>query len=227
MALTLGEGLGTGTAPWGVTFYNRGIIGCDLDPGSVVNIEGNITTAAPGCTDWPSTFRGYLKEYDPDVVGIELGRWEVSDRIVDGKWTAIGQRPWDDLYASELARAITVLSSKGAHVALFTLPYIAQTTDAPNGQPWDINQPVRTDEYNALIRRVARRFPRTVTVIDLNHLLDPQGVYTSYLDGIRVRNVDDEHPSPLGGEFLRPVILPELVKLGLSHALARPHPKLS
>jgi hypothetical protein len=58
-------------------------------------------------------------------------------------------------------------------------------------------------------------------------MLDPHGVYTSYLDGVRVRNVDDEHLSPLGGELLRPEILPELVKLGLAHALARPAPKLS
>jgi len=164
---------------------------------------------------------------DPDVVAIELGRWEVSDRIIDGTWSAIGEKAWDDLYAAELSRAITVLSSKGAHIALFTLPYILQTTDAPNGTPWDINQPVRTNDYNALIRRVAARFPKKVTVIDLNKMLDPHGVYTSYLDGVRVRNVDDEHLSPLGGELLRPEILPELVKLGLAHALARPAPKLS
>ena len=74
---------------------------------------------------------------------------------------------------------------------------------------------------------MAARFPKKVTVIDLNRMLDPRGVYTSYLDGIRVRNVDNEHISPLGGELLRPEILPDLVKLGLAHALARPASKLS
>jgi peptidoglycan/LPS O-acetylase OafA/YrhL len=227
MALTLGEGLGTDANAWGIAFDNQGAIGCDLDPDSTVNIEGSITEAAQGCVGWPTKWKALVDERDPDVVAIELGRWEVSDRIIDGKWSAIGEKAWDDLYASELSRAITILSSKGAHIALFTLPYILQTTDAPNGTPWDINQPVRTNDYNALIRRVAARFPKKVTVIDLNKMLDPKGVYTSYLDGIRVRNVDDEHLSPLGGELLRPEILPELVKLGLAHALARPAPKVS
>ncbi len=57
--------------------------------------------------------------------------------------------------------------------------------------------------------------------MNLNAMLDPKGVYTSYVDGLRVRNVDDEHISLLGGEFLRPMILPQLVKLGLGHAKAR------
>ena len=92
-------------------------------------------------------------------MAVELGRWEVSDRIIDGHWTEIGQPAWDNLYSAELAEAIRILSSRGAHVVIFTLPYITQTTEAPNGTPWDINQPVRTNEYNALVRRVVARSP--------------------------------------------------------------------
>ena len=152
---------------------------------------------------------------------MELGRWEVSDRIIDGKWTEIGQPAWDRVYSAELADAIRILSSKGAHVVIFTLPYITQTTEAPNGTPWDINQPVRTNEYNALVRQVVARFPGRASVIDLNRLVDPAGKYTSYLDGVRVRNPDDEHISVPGGMLLRPLILPTLVRLGLAHESAR------
>ena len=155
-------------------------------------------------------------QYGPtDVVAVELGRWEVSDRIVDGHWTRIGEPAWDNLYAKELSEAIRIWSAKGAHVVIFTLPYIAQTTEAPNGTPWDINQPVRTNDYNALVRRVVARSSGKATVFDLNRLVDPKGVYTSYLDGVRVRNGDDEHFSLQGGELLRPLILPTLVQLGL------------
>ena len=156
LALTLGEGLGKDAGAWGIQFDNQGAIGCDLDPDSTVNIEGSISEAAQGCVDWPTKWTQLVDTRDPDVVAIELGRWEVSDRTVDGKWSAIGEKAWDDLYAAELTRAITILSSKGAHIALFTLPYILQTTDAPDGTPWDINQPVRTNDYNALIRRTWR-----------------------------------------------------------------------
>jgi hypothetical protein len=224
MALTLGEGLKVKAARWGVTLDNQGAVGCDLDPNSTVNIEGSITKAAQGCADWPTKWRQMIDRLDPDVVAVELGRWEVSDRIIDGRWTQIGQPAWDHVYAAELARAIRILSSKGAHVVIFTLPYIVQTTEAPNGEPWDINQPVRTNDYNALVRQVVARSAGHASIIDLNHLVDPHGVYTSYLDGVRVRNADDEHFSLLGGELFRAEILPTFVQLGLTHALARPHP---
>jgi hypothetical protein len=221
MALTLGVGLGTDAGRWGVSLDNQGKVGCDLNPSSIVNIEGSITQAAQGCVGWPTTWRRLVDRLNPDVVAVELGRWEVSDRIIDGKWTQIGKPAWDDVYASELAEAIRILSSKGAHVVIFTLPYIQQTTEAPNGEPWDINQPVRTNEYNALVRRVVARSGGRASVIDLNRLLDPAGTYTSYLDGVRVRNADDEHISVAGGELLRPLMLPTLVQLGLAHDAAR------
>ena len=186
-----------------------------------MNIEGSITQAAQGCVDWPKTWQELVDRSNPDVVAVELGRWEVSDRIIDGKWTQIGEPAWDRLYAAELAQAIRILSSRGAHVVIFTLPYIMQTTEAPNGEPWDINQPVRTNDYNALVRQVVARSGGRASVIDLNRLLDPAGTYTSYLDGVRVRNPDDEHVSVLGGMLLRPLILPSLVRLGLPHATAR------
>ena len=221
MALTLGEGLRKDADRWGVSLDNQGKIGCDLDPDSTVNIEGSITRAAQGCLNWPQTWRRLIDRLNPDVVAVELGRWEVADRIIDGKWTQIGQPAWDRVYSAELAEAIRVLSSKGAHVVLFTLPYITQTTEAPNGTPWDINQPVRTNDYNALVRRVVARFPGRASVIDLNRLVDPDGKYTSYLDGVRVRNPDDEHISMPGGMLLRPLILPTLVRLGLAHEASR------
>jgi peptidoglycan/LPS O-acetylase OafA/YrhL len=224
MALTLGYGLKVNAKRWGATVDNQGQIGCDLDPNSTVNIEGSITKAAQGCAGWPTKWRKMIDRLDPDVVAVELGRWEVSDRIVDGHWTQIGEPAWDHLYAAELAQAIRILSSKGAHVVIFTLPYIAQTTEAPNGTPWDINQPVRTNDYNALVRQVVARSSGRAKVFDLNRAIDPHGVYTSYLDGVRVRNPDDEHFSTLGGELLRPLILPTLVQLGLTHALAHPVP---
>jgi peptidoglycan/LPS O-acetylase OafA/YrhL len=223
LALTLGEGLRVDADRWGVSLDNQGKIGCDLDPDSIVNIEGSITKAAQGCVNWPQTWRGLIDRLNPDVVAVLLGRWEVSDRIIDGKWTEIGQPAWDRVYAAELAEAIRILSSKGAHVVIFTLPYVQQTTEAPNGTPWDINQPVRTNDYNALVRRVVARFPGRASVIDLNRLLDPAGKYTSYLDGVRVRNPDDEHISVLGGMLLRPLILPTLVHLGLGHESSRLH----
>jgi peptidoglycan/LPS O-acetylase OafA/YrhL len=221
LAYTLGYGLGVEAGRWGASLDNQGIVGCDLDPDSIVNIEGSITRAAQGCVDWQKTWQEKIDRLDPDVVAVLLGRWEVSDRIIDGKWTRIGEPAWDDLYASELGQAIRILSSRGAHVVVFTLPYITQTTEAPDGTPWDINQPVRTNQYNAVVRKTVARYPNVASVLDLNRLLDPRGAYTSTIDGVPVRDDDDEHISLYGGMFLRPSVLPELVTLGLPHERAR------
>jgi hypothetical protein len=217
MAETLGAGLSMQAGAWGASVDNQGQVGCDLDPDSTVNIEGSIGPAAPGCSGWQQKWRSEIDRTDPDVVAVELGRWEVSDRIVDGAWTQIGQPAWDHLYASELSTAIQILSSRGAHVVIFTLPYIQQTTEAPDGTPWDINQPSRTDAYNALVKATVARHPHVASVIDLNHMLDPAGSYTYTLHGVDVRDDDQEHISVYGGMLLRPMILPTLVRLGLHH----------
>ena len=224
LAYTLGGGLGVQAGAWGASLVNQGIVGCDLDPTSIVNIEGSITQAAQGCVDWPRNWQQQIDRLNPDVVALLLGRWEVSDRIIDGTWTRIGQPAWDDRYSTELAQAIGILSSRGAHVVVLTLPYITQTTEAPDGTPWDINQPRRTDQYNAVVRRTVARYPKVASVIDLNRLLDPKGIYAATIDGVPVRDDDNEHISLYGGMLLRPKILPDLVQLGLPHLRNRTAP---
>ncbi len=224
LAYTLGGGLGVQAGSWGATLVNQGVVGCDLDPGSIVNIEGSVTQAAQGCADWPKKWQEQIDRLDPDVVAVLLGRWEVSDRIIDGRWTRIGEPAWDARYEGELGRAIRILSSRGAHVAVLTLPYITQTTEAPDGAPWDINQPRRTDLYNTVVRRTVARYAKVASVVDLNRLLDPHGTYAATIDGIPVRDDDDEHISLYGGMLLRPRILPELVQFGLPHLRVRTGP---
>jgi peptidoglycan/LPS O-acetylase OafA/YrhL len=221
MALTLGMGLGVDAKAWDVQVVNQGVIGCDLDPSSTVNIQTGPGQAAQGCVGWQRTWADDIQRFDPDVVLIELGRWEVSDRIVDGRWSRIGSPPWDDLLGHLLDQAVTIVTEHGSKAVLCTLPYIRQTTEQPNGQPWAINLPIRTDQYNAVVHRVVARHP-AASVMDLNRLLDPAGHYTSYIDGIRVRNDDDEHPSVAGGELIRPEVLPGLVALGAPRARVRP-----
>lgn len=221
MALTLGVGLGQDASAWGAQVINRGVIGCDLVWNQTVNFEGQTSTAATGCKNWPTTWPGLIDQFHPDVVAILVGRFEYMNRLIDGHWYTVGQAPWDRMITGQLERAIRIVSADGAHVALLTMPYVTQTTDAPNGQPWDINQPSRTRAWNADVRRAAAAFPGVASVVDLNRMVDPGDRYTSYIDGVRVRDVDNEHFSPAGGLFLRPYLLPPLVSLGQERARAR------
>jgi hypothetical protein len=78
-----------------------------------------------------------------------------------------------------------------------------------------MNLPSRTNAYNADVRRAVAEHAHPASVVDLNKVLDPQGHYTSYLQGVRVRSFDDEHISTAGGQLLRGALLPLLVDLGL------------
>jgi hypothetical protein len=221
MGLTLVIGLSYQSTEWGVTVLPGAWLGCDLDPNSTVEVMGVVSKAAQGCPLWRTSWKSLIQKDNPDVVMLVLGRWEVLNRIYDGTWTHIGEPAWDAHLTSELDQAIDILSSQGATVVVTTLPYIQGDSEQPDGQPWDMNQPARTNAYNAVVRAAVAQRPKTSRVLDLNALIDPEGHYTSYIDGIRVRNSDDEHFSPLGGEYLRPFILPELESLGTAHARSR------
>jgi peptidoglycan/LPS O-acetylase OafA/YrhL len=221
IGLTLGWGLGVDAPAWGITVNNQAYAGCDLDPESTVNVMGVVSKAAQGCPEWPTTWAGLVAQTRPDVVVVLLGRWQSIDRFYDGRWTHIGEPAYDAHLESELSQIITIGSAQGARVVFLTLPYIAETTVQPNGSPWDMNLPGRTDAFNSIVRTAVAEHPTQASVIDLNKIVDPDGHYVSDIDGVRVRNADDEHFSKLGGEWLRPILLPELVALGTPHYQAR------
>ena len=157
------------------------------------------------------------------MVALGLGRWEVTDHLLDGQWVHVGEPVWDDHLTADLQSAIAIFHAFGARVVLFTMPYLDPTDRQPDGLPWSENSPARAQAYNALVRQVARADPQEVSVIDLNRMLDPDGVYTASLDGLDVR-YDGIHISPAGGQLLQRQILPPIDRIGMAdEAAARAH----
>jgi hypothetical protein len=140
----------------------------------------------------------------------------VSDHFYRGHWVHIGQPGWDAHLAGDLRHAITIFRTFGARVVLFTMPYIDPSDRQPDGQPWVENTPTRTRAFNALVQRVAHASPGEVTVVDLNKMLSPRGVYTPTVDGVVVRWTDGIHVTKRGGVLLQRQIFPEIDRLGLA-----------
>ena len=216
MAVTLGVGLAKNSqATWGVeSQFAYTTLGCDLDSDLQVDVSGVVGPATPGCKNWQTGWPEVIKKNRPQVVGLLIGRWEVVDHLYEGVWTHVGEPLWDDHLQAELEQAIGIFTAGGAKVMLFTMPYI-YPAEAPDGSTYPENEPSRADAYNALVRKVAARFPGTVTVYDLNKTLDPDGHYTAVIDGITVRWSDGIHISEQGGMWVRPRILPEVDALAL------------
>jgi len=224
IAMTLGMGLSVASqAEYGVSVADHAALGCDLDPQLEIFTSGTVGPATQGCAAWQGLwpFLGAVER--PQVVAIGLGRWEVTDHLLQGQWVHIGEPVWDGHLTSELQDAVAMFHGIGAKVVLFTMPYIDPNDRQPDGLPWSENAPARVQAYNALVRRVARADPREVDVIDLNRLLSPDGVFTASLDGVDVRP-DGVHISPAGGLMLQQEILPEVDRIGMENeAAARAH----
>ena len=67
----------------------------------------------------------------PDVVGVLVGRWDISDYIDHGKVVYIGQPAWNAHLYNEINDVVDVLSAEGAKVVLFTMPDIDAADEAP------------------------------------------------------------------------------------------------
>ena len=214
VALTLGMGLGVDSLQrYRVDFLDEGTLGCELDD-VPVDLSGTITPATPGCLDWWATWSTWVADFRPDVVGLLVGRWEVSDHYYDGRWVHVGDPDWDAHLTSELDTAVNIFTAHGAKVVLFTMPYVDPSQEAADGTPFSENDPARASLFNALLEGVARHRSNVVTLVDLNRMLDPTGRYQTVVDGLTVRTTDGIHISVPGGEWLQPQILPTVVARG-------------
>jgi hypothetical protein len=216
IALTLGFGLAEhARANYGVSISNHSTLGCDLDPTTTIITSGQVGPATQGCVLWRALWPFLTAGVHPQVVALGLGRWEISDHLLNGKWVHIGQPVWDAHLAYDLRGTIKIFQTFHAKVVLFTMPFIAPKDRQANGQPYPENTAARTEAYNKVVERVAAGDPHEVSVIDLNHLLDPRGVYTSKVDGVTTRWTDRIHISRTGGEYLESKILPAVDRIAL------------
>jgi hypothetical protein len=221
IALTLGIGLALDSQQqYGVAVSDHATLGCDLDPGTEIVTSGRPGPATPGCDLWRGLWPFLAARTHAQVVALGLGRWEVSDHLLDGHWVHIGEPVWDDHVKADLREAISIFHTVGARVVLFTMPYVDPPGRQPDGLPYSEDLPARAREYNALVRQVAQSEPGVVSVIDLNKMLSNSGHFTATLDGVAVRWSDGIHITTAGGQLLQRNILPEVDRIGLQDETA-------
>ncbi len=215
IALTLALGLDVDSVHrYGVKFVNDETLGCDLDDLPAI-IADHVDQPVSNCRYWRTLWAREVDRSRPDVVGVLVGRWDLSDNIDDGKVVAIGQPAWDAHLYDELNGVVDVLSSRGAKVVLFTMPDIDAADEAPGSAAYPENSQVRVNEWNAIVASVAAHRRKVVTLFDLNKKLDPHGAFQMVVDGVTVRWPDGVHVAKTGGEWLQPWVLPTVGQLGL------------
>jgi len=213
LALTVAVGLARYAPAYGIDLGGGSHTGCGVADAVPLSDHGVVGDPFGNCTTWPTWWADDVAELHPQVIGLVTGFWEVVDRWIDGRWQHLGEPSFDAYETAQLERAVTILSSGGAKVALFTSPYF-HTGEQPDGDPWPQDDPARVDRFNQLVEAVARRHPGVVSVVPLNRFLDPAGHFTWTLDGHVVRQGDGVHTTLAGGTYLAPRVLPLLAALG-------------
>lgn len=185
----------------GFDFTDHTTIGCGIARGGPYEYVGQELEQKPECDAWPARWAQRIGHERPDVALLIVGRWEVVDRMNEGRWTHIGEDGFDAYLRGELNRALDILGSTGARVVVTTEPYNRRAEKA-DGSLYPEDQPKRVERWNALLRSVVERRPNA-TVLDLNDKLSPNGYYQVKVDGIRMRS-DGVHPTPEAVEWLTP-----------------------
>ncbi|HVB93025.1 MAG TPA: acyltransferase family protein [Acidimicrobiales bacterium] len=205
-----------------VSIDNGAIVGCGilrstkyLGHGVPQTLTQQCNTSSPASQQWPAQWKGDLQQFRPNVVLVLAGRWEVSDRLIDGHWVHIGDPLFDAALRQSLEESVQVGTSTGALVVLLTSPCFS-SGEQDNGQPWPEDSPVRLNAYNTMLRQVAAEHPATVRLDDFGAQVCPGGVYASSIHGVQIRDADGVHtvPTAAAGQWLDAVLLPEAISVG-------------
>lgn len=219
----LSFGLGPDSADYDVQYADDSDWGCGLTfnttlfngqatEGTVGYRDGhNRVTCATDLTRWAAD----LKAFQPDVVMLADGEYEVRNQLLGTRTVHLGQPGFDATEERALRAAVAVLHSTGAPVVLLTAPYYQQP-EQTDGASWPEDDPARVNEYNKLLRTVAATTPY-VYVLDVNKLLDPHGHYQQFINGIDVRYADGVHDSQAGALMIAPYLLAHGHAIGAAH----------
>ena len=193
---------------YGFSVDNRGILGCGVARTVPFRYFGKHYDAVPpGCETWPETWRAAVAADKPDVAVVLVGRWELMDRVVGSRWSAIGAPDFDADVALSLDTAVAAAAATGGRVVLATTPYY-QRGLRPDGGIWPEDDPARVNRFNELLLAAAARHPG-VAVVELGGRLSVDGRLAMTIDGVRVRT-DGVHVAPEAGHLLAPWLLPQL-----------------
>jgi MYXO-CTERM domain-containing protein len=247
VAGSIGVGLGEVASHYGVELVNEGSPGCSLAMDQQIKVLWyTMAPGAPCVAGDPQglldQWRSWVDAFNPDVV-VYLARGELFDQEVAGVWSNIGQPGFDRYLDGRFRAALSVLGSRGATVVLMSSPYYDSGTQ-PDGAPWPEDAPSRVVEDNAIMAAAVRAAagpaladglgwvgtsPRAVgspgggaqvpavDLFDFGTLMSPGNHFDAQVDGVQTRCQDGVHFTAAAGQWLAPMLLPELVALGRDH----------
>jgi peptidoglycan/LPS O-acetylase OafA/YrhL len=158
-----------------------------------------------GFQPWPVIWNRLVGRYDPKVVVVISGAWDLFDVLPPGAKTKLvpGTPEWERYYEATVRRAVKVLSARGAHVVFPTIPYFG--TEGRLGRRSNTAKSSFDPERVRIANRILQRLDTeldVLTVPDLNHLLAPSGVYQEAIGSVSPVHIDGVHYTGEASDFL-------------------------
>lgn len=221
VAFTLATGFEHESLEDDLVVWNQAVLYCELL--HVPREEaGEVRPPSDSCRAWRSSWAGAVAEFDPEVVVLHVGPWEVFDRVVDGTALAWGAPELDDLLRDALTDAVEILGGRGATVVLLASPPLDRTDGVSNAE-WTLAERDRIAHLNGLLTDVAGSARVPVEVIDLGELVCPvpaTGCPGSH-DGVELRG-DGVHYTAEGAEVAADWLAPRLRRLAIEGSTDHP-----
>jgi hypothetical protein len=199
---SIARGIGQGLGRWAkrtgrASVFNVSRRGCGVARGG--RLEDRFKSAGDRCDDWPEYWSEMLADFEPDIVVMLTGGWDLRDRHLPG-WKAprsIGDEAFDAWMLSELEAAAAMLTSQGARVVWLSTP-----CSKPAQFRAVVLSPERVKRLNELISMVEARGRHVVEVLDLFGHVCPGGEFTNELGGVHNLRPDGAHFSRRGANWL-------------------------
>jgi peptidoglycan/LPS O-acetylase OafA/YrhL/lysophospholipase L1-like esterase len=209
----------------GFLFWDVSVPGCSLATDVGERWFDYWRETEPACVPgWRERWPQQLDVFRPDIVVTLFGGQDAFDRRIDGQVTEYDTPEGEALAQQDLEDAVDTLSSRGAHVALLSVPYYRlgwpmkiDRERSPFNETW-------VDSYNAVQQRVQEERAGAVSVLDLNTYIDPDGTWTDTVDGVPVRLFDLVHLSDEGADFVSRWLAPQLETIGRDVQASTPEP---
>lgn len=162
-----GWGLLTGKA----AVMNKTVAGCPFGRGGRNRGIGINRKPPPECDRRDEDLVTALAEFDPEVVFVAGGLWDVTQRRPPGfgRWTHIGEEDYDWYLTGELSHLVDVLGSRGALIVWANSPHwepVPGSVIFMGRPPYPESDPARVDRFNEILATTVDPRPEAM-VFDL------------------------------------------------------------
>jgi peptidoglycan/LPS O-acetylase OafA/YrhL/lysophospholipase L1-like esterase len=219
-AAFLSMGMGPLSSSQGVSFAQDSTFGCGFVNGPS-KLDGKVYLGRVGirskdllvpCATQLTRWSADVNRFNPDVVVIVNGAFDVHDHLYDGRWTSLDDPKFRAAERAAMLAAVRAVKRPANAVVLTTAPYYHQP-ERLDGSAWPEDAHRRVDTYDQLLRSVAASLRPGVRVVDVHSYLDPKGGTLSAVGGAPTYLADGIHLSLPGATYLSKWLLPRLAAI--------------